>query len=111
LTCFGDYFLKILIVEVFRLQIAVGGDGPRGAGHDKVVHTHEIVEELVEKGLPRVLDADRQGHVRVHQLLLEGGLDDSHVSLSQIFILRRWIDLLVEVPRWVLVPKRLLEDT
>ena len=49
--------------------------------------------------------------MRVHQLLLERGLDNSHVSLSQIFILRRWIDLLVEVPRWVLVPKRLLEDT
>jgi len=59
LTCLGDYFLKILIVEVFRLQVAVGGDGPWCAGQDEVVHTHEIVVEFVEKGLPRVLDADR----------------------------------------------------
>ena len=49
--------------------------------------------------------------MRVHQLLLEGGLDDSNVSLSQIFILRWWIDLLVEVAWWVLITKRLLEDT
>ena len=75
------------------------------------MHTHEIVEKLVEKGLTRVLDADCQGHVRVHQLLLEGGLDDSHVSLSQIFVLGWRIDLLVEVTRWILVPKWLLEDT
>ena len=75
------------------------------------MHTHEIVQELVEKGLPRVLNADREGHMRVNQLLLEGGLDDADVSLSQIFILRWWIDLLVEVTWWVLVTKRLFEDT
>jgi hypothetical protein len=93
------------------LQVAVRGDGPRCAGHDEIVNTHEIVEKLVEKGLPRVLNTDREGHMWVHQLLLEGGLDDSDVSLSQIFILRWWIDLLVEVTWWVLITKRLLENT
>lgn len=93
------------------MQVAVGRDGPWGPGHNEIVNTHEIVEKFVEKGLPRVLNADREGHMRVHQLLLEGGLDDSDVSLSQIFILRWWIDLLVEVTWWVLVAKRLLEDT
>jgi hypothetical protein len=93
------------------LQVAVGRYGPRCASHDEIMHTNEIVHELVEKGLPRVLDADCEGHMRVHQLLFEGGLDDSYVSLSQIFILRWRIDLLVEVTWWVLVTKRLLEDT
>jgi len=49
--------------------------------------------------------------MRVHQLLLEGGLDDSHVSLPQVFVLGWRIDLLVEVARWVLVANWLLEDT
>ena len=79
------------------MQVAVGWDGPRCASHDEIMHTHEILEEFVEKGLPRVLNADRQSHMRVHQLLLEGGLYDSYISLSQLFILRRWIYLLVEV--------------
>lgn len=93
------------------MQVAVGWDGPWCARHDQIVHTHEIVEELVEKGLPRVLYADREGHMRVHQLLFEGRLDDSYVSLSQIFILRWWIYLLVEVTWWILITKGLLEDT
>lgn len=45
------------------------------------MRAEEVFEDLLEEGLAGGLDADREGDLGVHKLLLEGGQDDSIVSL------------------------------
>jgi hypothetical protein len=84
----NDLF-QILVVKVFRLDIAVRGDRPRGRSDDNFMRAEKVLVYLIKEGLATCLDADRQCHLGVHQLLLERGLDDPDVTFPQLFVLGR----------------------
>ena len=62
----GDDLLEILVVKVLGLQVAIGGYGAGGGRYYDVLRALKVLGDLVEEGLPRILYADREGHLRVH---------------------------------------------
>lgn len=48
----SDNFLKVLVVKIFSLQIAIGGNGTRGGRYYNVLRTLKIFGDFVEEGLP-----------------------------------------------------------
>ena len=53
-----DDLLEVLVVEILGLQVAISGDGTWSCRHDDVLRALEILGDLVEEGLTRILDAD-----------------------------------------------------